>query len=81
MGVHFDSHGRRRVAAAIVAVAVAVALVLAYTIVSTRKATDEVIANVSEVYLGGQRRLRVSRRADLLRRARLRGRRRARLRR
>ena len=52
MGVHFDSHGRRRVAAAIVAVAVAVALVLAYTIVSTRKATDEVIANVSEVYLG-----------------------------
>ena len=49
MGVHFDSHGRRRVAAAIVAVAVAVALVLAYTIVSPRKATDEVIANVSEV--------------------------------
>ena len=45
-------HGRRRAAAAVVAVAVAVALLLAYTIISTRKATDDVIANVSEVYLG-----------------------------
>lgn len=52
MSVHFGSHGRRRAAVAVVAVAVAVALLLAYTIISTRKATDDVIANVSEVYLG-----------------------------
>ena len=49
MSVHFRSHGRRRAAVAVVAVAVAV--LLAYTIISTRKATDDVIANVSEVYL------------------------------
>ena len=38
MSVHFGSHGRRRAAVAVVAVAVAVALLLAYTIISTRKA-------------------------------------------
>lgn len=52
MNVHFGSRERRRVAAAIVAVAAIVALLLSYTILSTRKATDDVIANVSEVYLG-----------------------------
>ncbi len=52
MNVHFGARERRRAIAAVAAVAVAVAILLTYTVVSTRKATDDVVANVSSVYLG-----------------------------
>ncbi|RDB61303.1 hybrid sensor histidine kinase/response regulator [Gordonibacter sp. 28C] len=52
MNVHFDARERKRAVAAVAAVAVAVAILLSYTVLSTRKATDDVVANVSSVYLG-----------------------------
>lgn len=47
----FGSQQRRCVAFGVIAVGVVVALLLSYAIVSTQKATDEVVASVSEVYL------------------------------
>lgn len=52
MNVHFGSQERKRAAFVAVAVIAVIAFLLSYTILSTRKATDDVIANVSEVYLG-----------------------------
>lgn len=51
MSGYSSSQQRRCVAFVAVAVAVVIALLLSYTIMSTKKATDEVVASVSEVYL------------------------------
>lgn len=51
MDVPIDSKVRKRVACAAVTTIIVIALLLAFTIVSTRKATDDVIASVSSVYL------------------------------